>query len=273
MAEIKLIATDLDGTFLRGGDSPHPENIEAVKECQAAGIKVCACTGRSFNRAKDIIQEVGFDQFCVVNNGASIVDWRTGMHRYRNRFEPESIEKIVDVMMSYNASFGLTGFETLYMLEGYVGEWYVELDEDMKQKVNGHIYPTKQALIEACAEDVERMNLNLPFLQTYEDLREKLSAVADVEITASGPHSLEITHMDGDKSQTLMVLADIYNVKPENVMAFGDSFNDMYMLAWAGTGVAMGNADERLKAVADYVTDINMNAGVAQAIRKIALHS
>ena len=86
-------------------------------------------------------------------------------------------------------------------------------------------------------------------------MSEKLAGVAEVEITASGPHSLEITHMDGDKSQTLMVLADIYNVKPENVMAFGGSFNDMYMLAWAGTGVAMGNADERLKAVADTVTD------------------
>ena len=67
-------------------DSPHPENIQAVKECQKAGIKVCACTGRSFNRAKDIIAQAGFDQFCVVNNGASIVDWRTGQHRYRNRF-------------------------------------------------------------------------------------------------------------------------------------------------------------------------------------------
>ena len=77
--------------------------------------------------------------------------------------------------------------------------------------------------------------------------------------------------MDGDKSQTLMVLANIYNVKPENVMAFGDSFNDMYMLAWAGTGVAMGNADQRLKDLADYVTDTNVNAGVAKAIYEIAL--
>ena len=141
-----MIATDLDGTFLQGGDSPHPENIQAVKECQKAGIKVCACTGRSFNRAKDIIEQAGFDQFCVVNNGASIVDWRTGQHRYRNRFEPESIGKIVDVMMSYHASFGLTGFETLYMLEGYVGAWYQALDEDMRRQLNGHIYRTKYNL-------------------------------------------------------------------------------------------------------------------------------
>ena len=100
------------------------------------------------------------------------MDWRTGRHRYRNRFEPESIGKIVDVMMGYQASFGLTGFETLYMLEGYVGAWYQALDEEMRRQMNGHIYHTKEELIEACAEDVERMNLNLPFLETYEDLRD-----------------------------------------------------------------------------------------------------
>ena len=271
MAEIKLIATDLDGTFLQGGDTPHPKNIEAVRACQAAGIKVCACTGRSFNWCRDIIEQVGFDDFCVVNNGASIVDWRTGRHRYRNRFEPESVERIIDVMMSYGATFGLTGFETLYMLEGYVSPWHVQMSEEERKRSHAHIFQTKEALVQACKDDVERMNLNLPFLETFDDLSEKLSRVADVEITASGPHSLEITHMDGDKSQTLMVLADIYNVKPENVMAFGDSFNDLYMLAWAGTGVAMGNADQRLKAVADFVTDTNKNAGVAQAIYQIAL--
>ena len=48
MAQIKLIATDLDGTFLQEGDTPHPENIQAVKRCHEAGIKVCAFTGRNW---------------------------------------------------------------------------------------------------------------------------------------------------------------------------------------------------------------------------------
>ena len=60
--------------------------------------------------------------------------------------------------------------------------------------------------------------------------------------------------------------------KPENVMAFGDSYNDMHMLMWAGTGVAMGNADARLKSIADVVTDTNTNAGVAKAMYELALH-
>ena len=69
-----------------------------------------------------------------------------------------------------------------------------------------------------------------------------------------------------------MVLSDIYEIAPENIMAIGDSCNDAMMLAWAGTGVAMGNADQRLKDLADYVTDTNTNAGVAKAIYEIALH-
>ncbi len=271
LAEIKLIATDLDGTFLQGGDTPHPENIKAVRECQEAGIKVCACTGRSFNHVKMILDEVKFDEFCVINNGASIIDWRSGKHRYRNRFDPNSIKDIVDVLLSYDAPFGLTGFDTVYMMEGYTSDWYNMLSQREREELNMYVYKSKEELVEACKDDVERMNLNLPFLQTFDDLSEKLGRVAEVEVTASGPSALEIAHADADKSQTLMVLADIYNVKPENVLAFGDSFNDMYMLAWAGTGVAMGNADPRLKTVADYITDTNVNAGVAKAIRRIAL--
>ena len=157
------------------------------------------------------------------------------------------------------------------MLEGYTSDWYNMLSQREREELNLHVYKSKEELVNACKDDVERMNLNLPFLQTFDDLSEKLGRVAEVEVTASGPHALEIAHADADKSQTLMVLADIYNVKPENVLAFGDSFNDMYMLAWAGTGVAMGNADPRLKTVADYITDTNVNAGVAKAIRRIAL--
>ena len=66
----------------------------------------------------------------------------------------------------------------------------------------------------------------------------------DLEIMQSTDGYLEIGAKDGTKAEALTVLTDIYNVKPENVMALGDNYNDLYMLAWAGTGVAMGNADQ-----------------------------
>ena len=132
-------------------------------------------------------------------------------------------------------------------------------------------YDTKEELVEACKEDVERINCRLPFLQHFEQVRDAMRNYTDLEIMQSTDGYLEIGAKDGTKAEALTVLTDIYNVKPENVMALGDNYNDLYMLAWAGTGVAMGNADQRLKDLADYVTDTNVNAGVAKAIYEIAL--
>ena len=168
------------------------QNLEATRKLAERGIPVCAVTARNLGLVRRMLHLGELETYCVNNNGCSVHNVKTGesldvykrqgQHRYRNRFEPESIGKIVDVMMSYHASFGLTGFETLYMLEGYVGAWYQALDEDMRRQLNGHIYRTKEELVEAGAEDVERMNLNLPFLETYADLSEKLAGVAEVEI-------------------------------------------------------------------------------------------
>lgn len=63
MAEIKLIATDLDGTFLKGGHTPHPENIRAVRACQEAGIRVCACTGRNWAECRKLWKRSGLTTF------------------------------------------------------------------------------------------------------------------------------------------------------------------------------------------------------------------
>ena len=82
MAQIKLVATDLDGTFLTDGMESHPENRRVVQACKARGIPVCACTGRNWGACKRIVWQNGLSEYCVTNNGASVVDTRTGEIRY-----------------------------------------------------------------------------------------------------------------------------------------------------------------------------------------------
>ena len=157
MAEIKLIATDLDGTFLKGGHTPHPENIKAVRACQEAGIRVCACTGRNWAECRKIVEEVGFDDFCAVNNGAAIVEVKTGELRYRNRFDPEAIAGLVDVMLSYpDVKFGLTGLESTGVLRDHMEDWFESEPKELLDELY-HLteYDTKEELVEACKEDVE----------------------------------------------------------------------------------------------------------------------
>ena len=130
-------------------------------------------------------------------------------------------------------------------------------------------FDTAEQMIEAAANDAERINVGL---QREEDLAPFCHACTEirpVEIAASGFGHIEVTAKDSTKAEALSVLADIYHCEPENVLALGDSFNDLHMLLWAGTGVAMGNADEHVKAVADFVTKDNTDAGFAFAVEQM----
>ena len=109
-----------------------------------------------------------------------------------------------------------------------------------------------------------------PQAQGFQEIYDRCNPITPVEVTSTETlYFVEITPEYGTKAEAISVLAGIYDCKPENVLALGDGFNDLHMLLWAGTGVAMGNADARLKAVADMTTDTNRNAGFAKAVERI----
>ena len=92
-----------------------------------------------------------------------------------------------------------------------------------------------------------------------------------IEITTSKPQYLEFTHKEATKGRALEYLANLKGIERESVIAIGDSYNDISMLQYAGLAIAMGNAPEEVKAHADYVTGINDEDGVAQAIHRFVL--
>ena len=82
---------------------------------------------------------------------------------------------------------------------------------------------------------------------------------------------MEVMRNGSTKGDAVRYLANYFGIDKEEVMCIGDSENDLSMIKYAGTGVAMGNASEDIKSVADYVTDTNVNDGVAKAINKFVL--
>ncbi len=277
MAEIKLIATDLDGTFLASHTTPHPDNLKALEKCKANGIAFCACTGRNRRGVLPVLRQVPFDRYCVINNGAAIYDIETDSLRYRNRFDPKVAYDILALCTEYpHAQINVSSTDETHLLEDRIQSerrifWEQRRKIDPVWAESMIFHKSLCEMAEACKDDMQRINLSLNILQAgvLADVYEKLSAVTGVEVTSSTPGNMEITPKDGTKAEALSILADIYEAEPQNVMAFGDNYNDIHMILWAGTGVAMGNADERLKSIADYVTDTNINGGVAKAIDKI----
>jgi hypothetical protein len=257
--------------------TPHPDNIKALLKCRAHGIAVCICTGRNFHGIRDLVRQVPFDRFAVINNGAAIYDIETDTLRYRNRFARETAEQILAIGATYEgASLSVSTTNERHVLEHRLSDearqrWQrlALIDPGFAEGVVLH--DSIEELVDACEDDMQRITLGIDIFDVdkLQEVYARLSEITGVEITAGGVQQMEISPKDGTKAEALSVLADIYGAAPENVLALGDNFNDLHMLVWAGTSVAMGNADERLKAVATYVTDTNKNGGVAKAIERI----
>lgn len=271
MHPIRLIATDLDGTFLAHGDTPHPDNIRMVQTCRAHGIRVCACSGRPFVSMRTIVRQAGLDDLCITTNGAAIVDAATGQMHYQNRFAPQMVKQLVEACLPLGCwRIDITGQKGMYI---YQVEGNPPQDGHMSPEELAHTFyfTDLEAMIGRACEDAERISLGMRALDgmRLNTVYATCHALTPVEVLSPDLRFIEIMPINANKATAVSILSERYGCKPENVLALGDGFNDLHMLLWAGTGVAMGNADPRLKAVADMTTDTNVRAGFAKAVAQV----
>lgn len=276
MATIKLIVTDLDGTFLADAYAPHPENVRAMRACQEAGIPVCALTGRNWAECKKIVLGANFDRFCGINNGTAIVDTRTGELRYRNRFHPDAVQGLIDFALALQGvGFAFAGTNQTHNLKTrrmtpYLDPASAYLEDESVAPIV--LYDTQEQLAESCKSDAQRMFLDLPNADeaTIGRVYDLANRVTPVDIISYND-GIEVVPQGASKSDALSVLADIYNVRMQNVMAFGDNVNDFTMLQTAGIGVAMENGDTLLKDLADCIAPPNTVGGFARIVWRFVL--
>ena len=91
------------------------------------------------------------------------------------------------------------------------------------------------------------------------------------EVVSSGEDNVEIMKKGSSKGEAVKILAQKLNIKREEIICIGDNENDISMIKFAGLGIAVANGIDELKRQANYVTDTNMNSGVAKAIHKFIL--
>jgi len=210
---------------------------------------------------------LGEDDYCLTYNGTLVLKAATGECIAQDTLGIEDYYRIEALARELGVHFQAFDFDTLYTPNKDIGKYTVHESE-----MTG--IPLKY-------RSVEEMDVAIRFPKVMMiDEPELLDAAiarlpADIHqhynIMKSAPFYLEILHKQADKGAGLKKLADKLGIKAENVMAIGDQGNDMAMVAYAGVGVAMGNAIPELKAIAQYVTSTNEEDGVAQAIEKFAL--
>ena len=279
MKEIKLIVTDLDGTFLSHSetDGSLEKNICAMEAAREAGIPVFPCTGRSWLQSAAQVKRFGFDNLCVVNNGASIVEIDSGELRYRNRISPDLVEPLLAIGEKYQGNDIITQSSC----QEFIG--FLASDETKKQQIlerygpqmqgdeNIRIFTRVEEMYLASRGSAEMVRYIVEPKNVPSSMIKELDAIPSVEIAWSWTIHLDVMAEGANKGSVLPILADMYNVELENVMALGDQDNDAPMLSMAGFGVAMGGASQRCKQVADYIAPAVEDAGFAQTIERFVL--
>lgn len=260
---IKMVATDIDGTILRGDFGFSPAVKECIKDLCARGIKVVLVTGRMHCAAMCLAKELGINTPIVSYQGGMIKENSKDGEVYYNKYlAPDYARKIIVWARENNIHLNLYMDDVLYVeqdneiIRRYTEARYINFsvspfDELKLEKIN--------KILAIDYDSAARVSGWVEYLtKEYPELY----------IVTSTPYFCEISHPEAKKSTAVEFLCREWGLKKEEVLTIGDQNNDIELLKAGGIKVAMGNATEELKTYADYVTDTVNNDGFVKAIKK-----
>lgn len=262
---IKLVALDLDDTLLDNKRRISPRTAELIKKVRKKGILVTLATGRMYSSALFYAQKLNMNLPLITYQGALVKNSESGEVLYYKPLDPESAGWIVDFFKQKGVHYNAYLDDNLYMEKiTPEGRDYIDLTG------------IEARVMENLAEEVKRLG-SIKLMAISYDEKEILGLEKELRenygeklnITRSKPYFLEVMHNKANKAEALKVVAGHYGIYKEEVLAVGDSYNDIEMIKWAGVGVAVGNAPGVVKEAADYVTFSNEEEGVAWILQNL----
>jgi Cof subfamily protein (haloacid dehalogenase superfamily) len=258
----RLIATDLDGTLLRSDESVSDRTRAALAAATAAGAAHIVVTGRAVPWTRHILDDLGYEGLAVCGQGAQVYD--AGAHR---------------LLTSVTLDRQLAGV-ALAKIEAEVGPLYLAASRDGLdgEVLVGQGYALTGDLPTTPftdAADLWTAPLNKIYIQHPELSDDELAEAARqaaggfVNVAMAGAGIVELLPLGLSKATGLSLAARRLGLKAAETIAFGDRPNDIPMFGWAARGVAMANAHEELKAVADEVTSSNEEDGIAVVLERL----
>ena len=276
MNDIKLVALDLDGTlFNREGKITEKTKAE-LNRAAAQGVKIVISTGRPFNGLPfEQIKDTAIE-YALTTNGASIYRIEGKECLYEDGMDIETIMPILEWILSREIHIDIymdgVGFTPIRCREN-IGR--LDVPESLRSYMIATRTPVEDlvAYVSDCGKKIQKINLNFypqpdgTFLHR-DDTLQFLKANSAITVVCGGFNNFEISKAGVTKKEGLEFLASYLGTTLEHTMAMGDSENDFSMINAAGIGVAMGNASDDIKAIADYITTSNEEDGVGEAIKK-----
>ncbi|MEH7393364.1 Cof-type HAD-IIB family hydrolase [Bacillus sp. JJ1503] len=255
--DYKIVFLDVDGTITSHEDGRIPSStIEAIKILKSKGLKVVAATGRPLSMCNEL-QEMGIETF-ITANGGYVKHIEKVIHKVP--MDKNIILEVMDFAQSENN--GLTFYtEDLYM-NGVTED---EILTALKETLFLDDYPITNRLI-------HKQEVFLLCLFASDVAVEKyIQKFPNLTFKRWHPYVLNVLQENVSKSLAIMKTLEFFGLDKTEAIAFGDGENDIDMLELVGLGIAMGNGNEKLKSIADFVTKKSSEDGIHYALKKYGI--
>jgi Cof subfamily protein (haloacid dehalogenase superfamily) len=276
VSDIRLVATDLDGTLFDREHRIPEDNRRALERCAAKGVEIVVATGRALSTVPAEARSLAGVRYLVCANGANIYDNATEELLYAKYLSREAMESVRDLMenaaimkevfwegdpyTSRSAYDDLARFGVPDWFRDYVLTTRIPVD-DLAAFTREHI------------EQIENINVNYANYHIRDFIVDRLKRDDGrlYTLTASLPFNIEIGGMGVDKAGAIAQVAEWLGVAREQCLCVGDNSNDVSMIKWAGVGVAVSDGVPAALEAADYVTAPSAESGVARALEHFGL--
>ncbi len=258
----KLVALDLDGTIYdhKVHDGIPPKIKKAINSVKEAGAVVTIATGRMFNSTLPFCTQLGLTKPVICYQGALIGDPVSRRVLWEKPIPLDLARGVIRTVEEIGLSPYIFVRDRFYVKEMTPRIEQYEKVMDIKAEIvgdpEGHLQeqPTKLVVV---GEEPEISDVTPKVKEAFG---------SSISVIRTYDHLCEIGHPDGSKAKALGYLADRLGVKREEVIAVGDSPNDIDMIEWAGLGVAMASGSSEALEVADMVVDSVSEDGVADLL-------
>ena len=272
MKNIKLCVFDLDGTLLNSNKRITQETLLAVKNLSNYNIKYTIATGRIDILARKYQREICSDLPIISCNGSIIRDLSNKIY-YMKTLDFETVKNIFNYFKSLELNF-------LFYTENSILVTKNNPRIEFLKNYNKTANKNDQFNFEIMDDDINKYS-NLKFLKSLAHIenRPKLLEIQSIlnkdfknlSIVSSDYELLDLMPSGINKGTALSILCDILNIESENVCVFGDNFNDIEMINFAGTSIVPENGENDVKKLATHITKTNDEEGISYAINNIIL--
>ena len=269
--EKKIFMSDLDGTLLTTDKKVSPATSEALKKFVEGGGHFAISTGRDINSARSVYDQLGLDlpgSFVAAYNGGQIYEVDSGKTIYRIGIDQKMVREIFRLAEEMNIY--IHTYNDDYILSPFGGECL----DYYKMVIKTPAKTGWECLDFLDVPPCKMISIELHDHEKQEAFKREVEKRYGDHLTLmySSEYYLELIPKESGKGESLKKLSDYLGIPMENTMAAGDEDNDITMIQAAGTGIAMLNASDKVKAIADKVTNAdNDHDGLVPFLSKVTM--